>query len=128
MNSEMSGSNLVVDTNIILYLFKGDRLISDLLNDQQIYISFITELELLSFKSQSVREKKIIDSFLSDCSIIDITPAIKLLTVELRRTYSLKLPDAIVIATAHFLNMPLITADKALKKVEDIDIILIDRG
>lgn len=124
----MSGTNLVVDTNIILYLFSGDSLIADLLNNRQIYISFITELELQSFKFQSVKEKKIIELFLSECTIIDITPAIKSMTIELRKTYSLKLPDAIVVATAHFLNMPLITADKALKKVEDIDIILVDRG
>jgi predicted nucleic acid-binding protein len=123
----MSGSNLVVDTNIILYLFQGDRLIADLLNEQHIYISFITELELLSFKSLSAIEKGIVKSFISECTIIDITPGIKSMSIELRKTYALKLPDAIVAATAHFLNMPLVTADKALKRVEDLNIILVDR-
>jgi hypothetical protein len=36
---------------------------------------------------------------------------------------SLKLPDAIVVATSAFLNIPLITADARLKKVKEIDLV-----
>jgi predicted nucleic acid-binding protein len=100
----MSGANLVADPNIILYLFGGDNFIADLLNDTQVYISFVTELELLSFTS--------------------LTPSIKQTAIKFRKEYSLKLPDAIIAATAHFLNLTLLTADKAMKKVKDIDIVL----
>ena len=122
----MSGTNLVADTNIILYLFNGDKFIADLLNERQVYISFITELELLSYSFMTQKDKETIELFLTECSIIDITPAIKSKTIEFRKKYSLKIPDAIVISTAHYLNLPLITADKALKKVKDINIILFE--
>ncbi len=49
----MSGSNLIADTNIILYLFNGDERISEVLSGKQLYSSFITELEILSYKEIS---------------------------------------------------------------------------
>jgi predicted nucleic acid-binding protein len=38
----------------------------------------------------------------------------------------LKIPDAIVAATTHLLQLPLITADKTFTKVKTIDCILIE--
>ena len=38
----------------------------------------------------------------------------------------IQIPDAIVVSPAHYLNLPLITADKALIKVKDIDLILFE--
>lgn len=42
----MNGNNLLVDTNIVIYLLSGDKTIADLLDKKKIYISFITEIEL----------------------------------------------------------------------------------
>lgn len=119
----MSGISLVVDTNIILYLLSGDQLVAEILNEKQIYISFITELELLSFKELTKSEHQKISEFISECTIIDINPSIKKQSVSLRKKYTLKLPDAIVVATSEFLNIPLITADARLKKVKEIDLV-----
>jgi predicted nucleic acid-binding protein len=38
----------------------------------------------------------------------------------------IQIPDAIVVSPAHYLNLPLITADKALIKVKNIDLILFE--
>lgn len=46
----MSGNNLLADTNIPLYLFAGDSTVSMLLDSKRIFISFITKIELLTFK------------------------------------------------------------------------------
>ena len=54
----MIGNKIFVDTNIILYLLNGDETIADLLDGKQIYISFITELELLSFKNLNDTEQQ----------------------------------------------------------------------
>ena len=40
------------------------------------------------------------------------------------KKYNLKLPDAIIAATAKYINCPLITADKDFEKIEDSTIIL----
>ena len=46
-NSEMSVTNLVAYTNIILYLFNGDSFIADLLNDRQVYL-MTTEIKIIN--------------------------------------------------------------------------------
>ena len=47
----MSGINYVVDTNIILYLLKGDKWLSAMLEGNNVIISVITEIELLSLET-----------------------------------------------------------------------------
>jgi len=123
----MNGNNLFVDTNIILYLFSGDKSIIPLLENKKLFISFITELELLSFKSLSLNEEKIIKEFLSECTIFDINSSIKESVIRLRKMYSLKLPDAIIIATALYLDLSIISADIEFNKVKEIDLIIYKR-
>lgn len=43
----MSGNKLFIDTNIALYLLNGDETLSTFLYGKELYISVITELELL---------------------------------------------------------------------------------
>jgi len=45
----MSGNKLFLDTNIILYLLAGDTTLADLLDEKQLYVSVISEMELLSY-------------------------------------------------------------------------------
>ena len=47
-------------------------------------------------------------------------------TINIRKTNNLKLPDAIIAATAHYLNIPLITADKGFKTIDDIISVIVD--
>ncbi|WP_229213974.1 PIN domain-containing protein [Dyadobacter psychrotolerans] len=58
--------------------------------------------------------------FLEECAIIDINAGIKEITKQLRRKHKLKLPDAIVAATAIFLGIPLLSADKHFEGIEDL--------
>lgn len=120
----MNGNNLFVDTNILLYLLKGDTTVRDLLNQKKIFISFITEIELLSFKVLTSSEKRTIKKLLSDCTVIGITSEIKNFATEFRLNYYLKIPDAIIAGTAAHLIIPLVTADKHFKTVKELDIIL----
>ncbi len=83
-------------------------------------ISFISELELLSFHKLDKNEEKIIKLLLSNFTIIDISPEIKSKTIQLRRKYKLKLPDSIIVATAIVEKAILVTADKQLLKIEEI--------
>lgn len=74
-----------------------------MLNDKQLYISVITELELLAFKGITDREEQVINDFVSECKVISINNAIKKETVRVRKQYGTKLPDSIIIATAIYL-------------------------
>jgi predicted nucleic acid-binding protein len=120
----MNGNKLFLDTNIILYLLDGDETLAELLNGKQLYISVITELELLAYKGITAKEEKIINEFVSQCKTITINNAVKQETIRVRKTYKTKLPDSIIIATALYLDLPLITSDVEFKKVEELGLIL----
>ena|SRR5690606_16513738 len=119
----MNGNKLFLDTNIILYLLNGDETLAELLNQKQLYISVITELELLAYKNITVNEEKVIVEFLSQCKIININSKIKLETIRLRKLFNTKLPDSIIIATALYLDLPLITSDIEFRKVDELTLI-----
>jgi predicted nucleic acid-binding protein len=74
---EMIGNNILVDTNIILYLLSGDQTVADFLNKKHVFVSFITELELLGYVGIEPDERAIVEGLLADCSIIDINSEIK---------------------------------------------------
>lgn len=59
----MTGNRYLIDTNIAIYLLAGDQKIAELLDQAQIYISFISELELLSFKKLTKEENEVINNF-----------------------------------------------------------------
>jgi len=123
----MSGNKIFLDTNIILYLLGGDETIAELLNGKQFYISFITQLELLSYSELNSQEEEIINDLLSNCVVLDINDDIKSKVIHLRKTRNLKLPDCIIIASSLYLNLPLITADEDFKKVEELNLILYEK-
>src|SRR5258708_32473640 len=113
----MSGKEILVDTNIILYLLDGSDTLEEFLQGKDIYLSFITELELVGFKNITSSQEKQITTLLNDCSIIPLNNIIKEIYIELRKKQTLKLADAIIAATALAYDMPLITGDKQFKTV-----------
>jgi predicted nucleic acid-binding protein len=124
----MNGNKLFLDTNIILYLLNGDQTLAELLNGNQLYISVITELELLAYKGITAKEEKVINEFVSQCKTITINSAVKQETIRIRKTYNTKLPDSIIIATALYLDFPLITSDIEFKKVEELTLVLYENS
>ena len=123
----MNGNKLFLDTNIILYLLNGDETLAELLNQKQLYISVITELELLAYKGITAKEEKVIKEFVSQCKVININNNIKLETIRVRKTYKTKLPDSIIIASALYLDLPMITSDVEFKKVEELALVQYER-
>lgn len=116
----MNGNKILIDTNIALYLFNGDQDLAAELQDKEAYISFINELELLGYRGITEREESWMELFLEECSIMDLNEGIKNITIDLRRKYKLKLPDAVIAATAIFLGIPLISADSHFDKIVDL--------
>jgi hypothetical protein len=115
----MSGTKLLLDTNAVLSVL-GSQNTFPALEGKEIFISFITELELYSYPALKEEEKKNVDFFLSKATIIDITKDIKEKAILIRKKYKLKLPDAIICASAMSKNLVLVTNDKQFKKVVDV--------
>lgn len=119
----MNGNNVLLDTNIVLYFMNGEETLFPLLEEKNIFLSFISQLELLGSKTMDPEDVQKIKNFINECTVIDITPGIKETTIQIRQNYSLKLPDSIILATSLWLNIPLISADKDFKKADIADLI-----
>ena len=89
-------------------------------------LSVISEIELLSFPEITSFEEQQIHSFIKDCTVLFLTENVKNKTIALRRSYKVKLPDAIIAATAIENNLQLITADKGFKQIAELDLALIE--
>jgi predicted nucleic acid-binding protein len=105
----------VLDTNAILYLLGGK--LAKPLPTGQYFISVISKMELLSYSLLDDPAQSEIESFLSKITIIDLSEPVKKQAILLRREHQLKLPDAIVAATALCLGAALITNDARLLRL-----------
>ena len=121
----MSGRNILADTNIVMYILNGNKAAAVYMNDH-FYVSDITEIELLGKKDMGAGEYKLRKDFLDNCVIVDLTELIKKVTIKLKQKYTIKTADAIIAASAIYLNLPLITADKGFKKIRELDLQLLE--
>jgi predicted nucleic acid-binding protein len=108
----------LLDTNVALYLL-GGRLAAPLPSGDY-GVSVITEMELLSWPSLTAEEENRVNAFLSRVTVCDLTPRIRMQAVRLRRDERLKLPDAIICATALEHGVELWTNDARLAKVSGL--------
>ena len=122
----MSGIEYLIDTNILIYILKGNPRVKYFAESEILTISCITEMEILGQYQISESEKQIIGKALKHCHIIDIDSKIKQLAINIKQQNKMKLPDAIIAATAIKNNVALVTADKGFKKIPDLDLLLID--
>jgi len=97
----MSGNKIFIDTNILIYFLQGEPEVIEMIGDKDVAISFIAELELLSFPELTKESEQVIGNLLKDCTIIELNRKIKDLTIEFRKKTKLKIPDSIVAASAH---------------------------
>jgi predicted nucleic acid-binding protein len=63
----MSGNNVLLDTNIVLYLLNGEETLIPLLEEKNLYLSFISQLELLGARYLKPNDILQIKLFISEC-------------------------------------------------------------
>ena len=115
---------VVADTNVLVYILNGDTRVSPYL-DNDFIISDITEIELLGVRKLSEKDKEIRTALLKTCITSTFDNTTKEIVIQLKQLHSIKIPDAIVAATAIKYQVPLLTADKDFKKIPGLSIILI---
>jgi predicted nucleic acid-binding protein len=104
----------LLDTNFIINYFKGffkadaGKFTDSVINDTT-FISVITRMELLSWKSLNPKDEEVIKEFISDSTVFSLEESIINRTILLRKNFAIKLPDAIIAATALVHDMQLIT-------------------
>ena len=103
------------DSNTAIYYLQklfppnAELFIDNLLLTEIPVFSVITEIELLCWKTATSKDLQLLQDFIIDSLVIEIEPSIKLKTVELRKNYKIKLPDAVIAATAFIYDLTLLT-------------------
>ena len=90
-------------------------------NNDDILISFVTKIELLSYKGLAEEEEKI-GELLNYYNLLLIDDDLINKTIDIRRNHGLKLPDAIIAASAIIKGAVLITSDEGItNKMTDLN-------
>ena len=116
----MSGIKYLLDTNVILGVLKGTESALNLakpLSFENCFYSTITRMELLGFSGISQTENDQIESMLSHMISLPIDKHVEDKVIDIRRLRTLKLPDAIIAATALTNEVTLLTLDKKLNDI-----------
>ena len=102
------GPSALVDTNILIDFLNGEPPARrELARYTDRAVSVISRIELLAGIREEDRERA--ESYLDLFLQVDLTAAIAAETVKVRRGSRLKLPDAILLATAHVEQRVLLT-------------------
>ncbi len=109
----------LLDTNFIINLYnRKQNELSFLLNNKvdfsQCAISVITRLEVLGFTGNSQQDKQNLSLLLAKLECIELSFPIQEKTINIREQRKIKLPDAIILATALMTKRELVTSDKKL--------------
>ncbi|MBS1520995.1 MAG: type II toxin-antitoxin system VapC family toxin [Bacteroidetes bacterium] len=124
------GIKYLWDTNTVIYYLQKhfnegqEKLIDNIINEFQPAISVITEIELLCWKTATESDLAILQSFIADCVVFGLKQDTKLKTVEIRKQSRLKLPDAVIAATALVNELILISRNTSdFKKVMSLELL-----
>ncbi len=117
---------LLLDTNAVIALLNENAVIvQSVKTADEIFISVINELEFKSFSNLSLHDAELFDAFVSQVTVLGLQASniiLKNKIIEIRNAYKLKLPDSIIAASAIVNNATLIPADKAFKKVGNLQL------
>jgi len=105
----MNGNSALLDSNIIIYLSKREMPLSFLDQFDEHFISVITYMEVLGYQFRNPKEEEFIREMIEVFRILFIDQKIADMAIEIRRKCRIKLPDAIIGATAKALNLCLVT-------------------
>ncbi len=119
----------LLDTNVVInYLdasipAQGMKLLNSIVDDEPI-ISVITKMETLGFNFKTPEEQAITETLINGCTILDINNGIVNKTIAIRKNKKMKLPDAIIAATALVYDLILITRNTSdFKSIEGLEVL-----
>ena len=121
----MNGNNYLLDTNILVYALKGIPAVVPYL-EENCFVSVVTEIEITGVPGLSKMELSARQTAVDHCTIIPLTTAIKNEAIRLKQQHKVKVPDAVIAATALIEDYTLITADKGFRRFSSLQLILVN--
>jgi PIN domain nuclease of toxin-antitoxin system len=131
-------SDIVIDTNIVIWYFADPSMLSadatQALDDAEatsmIYVSTMTLIELVYLTEKGRIDPSVLP--LLQAALNDPTTAFRSYDIhqevadavsQIIRTVVPELPDRVIAATALYLNIPLVTADRKIQAAQNIQTI-----
>lgn len=118
----------LIDTNILIYYFADTIPQKEVAMVEEIFktsfgISIITKIEFLGWGKHTKEGYEKAKEFLGYAKTIQLNNKIAEHSIELRRNCKIKLPDAVIAATAHYKDLILVTRNsKDFKDVEGLEL------
>ena len=122
------GKKYLIDTNILIYYFanqipKKELSKIEIIFEEFFNVSIITKIEFLGWNKHTENGFLKSKEFINNANVININDEIADSTIKIRRETNVKLPDAIISATALFNNLILITRNEEdFERVKNLEI------
>lgn len=110
----MNGNKGILDSNAIIFATKEKIDVEKLLSKyDEFYVSVITYIEVYAYDFQNAVEKGIADDIFANLEIIEINKEIadQVIIYRKNKIKKIKLADAVILATAKYINADLLTDD-----------------
>ncbi len=123
------GTRYLLDTNTAIYFLEGVLPPACLpfmqsVLDEECNISIITKIELLGWQFPSAEKESEVTDFVTASVIIGLSDEIANQTISIRKSLKIKLPDAIIAATALVHGFELISRNEDdFKKVPGLGVV-----
>lgn len=108
---------MLLDTNVLIYHLKNSltaeftEQLALTIVAQQGYISVITRIEMLAWKGHTALSLQQTSGLIAQLPELGINEAVITQTIHVRKVHGLKLPDAVIAATALVHGLQLVTAN-----------------
>jgi len=96
----MNGNNAILDSNILIYLSKNELPLAFLDQFDALFISVISYMEVLGYAFRNSEEENFVKEIIDLFDVRFINQEIAEIVIKYRKRYRIKLPDAIIAATA----------------------------
>lgn len=112
------GTKFLIDTNVVVEFLSGSfpnsgsLWIQNIIDQNLHQLSVINQIELLSYNGPPA-EMQILEEFIHSAIVLPLSDDVVQKTIELRKSRKIKLPDAIIAATAIVYQFDLISRNTA---------------
>lgn len=121
------GARYLIDTNVTIGYLDSvlpERGLEFMDNVPTIMLSVVTRIELLSWRSATKSQLVVLESYINDAKVFDLSEAVIRKTIDIRKEQRVKLPDAIIAATALIHDLTLLTRNTSdFNRITGLEII-----
>ena len=121
---------MIIDANIVILAIDNDPSVTDVLttwrySGKTLMLPTIVEAEILSYSKLTSKEIEKIKTFIEEnFTFIPLNRTIAQIAGEIRRATKIKLPDAIIAATALYTRVPIVTRNiRDFQRISNLEVI-----